>query len=96
MTIQFTGLNQEMSDALREYTQDKFSRLKKLATNITSIHVTFEVDKFRHIAEASIRVPKNEFHAKAESEDMYKSIDVLADKLFHQLSKHKEKVTEHS
>lgn len=92
--IQFTGLKTEATDALRQFTNEKFERLYKFAPNITSIHVTFNVDKLRHIAEANIHIPKNEIHAKAESDDMYKTIDSLIDKLTRQLAKHKEKNSE--
>lgn len=93
--IQFTSLKTEASDQLRQFTSEKFIRLNKFASNITSIHVTFNVDKLRHIAEANVHVPKTEIHAKAESDDMYKTVDILVDKLLRQLAKYKEKITDH-
>ena len=93
--IQFTNLTNEVSEQLEAFTREKFSRLHKLASNITSIHVTFNVVKLRHIAEADIHVPKTDIHAKAESDDMYKTVDSLVDKLSIQLRKHKEKISDH-
>jgi len=93
--IQFTSLKTEASDQLRKFTSEKFIRLNKFASNITSIQVTFNVDKLRHIAEANLHVPKTEIHAKAESDDMYKTVDILVDKLMRQLAKYKEKITDH-
>ena len=95
LPIQFTSLKTENSEQLRKFTTEKFSRLNKFAAKITSVHVTFSVDKLRHIAEASLHVPKSEIHARAESEDMYKTIDLLVDKLMRQLAKHKEKLADH-
>src|SRR5262245_13455061 len=94
MQIQFTNLGSEVSEQIEIFTKEKLSRLEKLA-NITRIHVTFNVDKLRHIAEAQVHIPKTDIHAKAESEDMYKTVDCLVDKLIKQLKKHKEKQTEH-
>ncbi len=94
--IRFTCLKTEATEALRKFTEDKFSRLQKYAANITNIHVIFSVDKLRHIAEANIHAPKTEINAKAESDDMYKTVDVLVDKLSRQLAKHKEKITDHN
>jgi putative sigma-54 modulation protein len=94
--IQFTSLKTETSEQLRKFTSEKFVRLNKFAASITSIHITFIVDKLRHIAEANVHVPKTNIHARAESEDMYKTIDFLVDKLLTQLAKYKEKVTEHA
>jgi putative sigma-54 modulation protein len=93
--IKFTHLGNEVSEQLETFTKEKFAKLEKLANSITSIHVTFDVDKLRHIAEAHVHIPRSDIHAKAESEDMYKTVDSLLDKLIIQLKKHKEKITEH-
>lgn len=87
--IQFTGQNIEITPVLREFTHTKFKRLERYAERITSIHVVFNVDKLRQIAEAKIHLPGTEVYASAESEDMYKTIDILIDKLVRQLGKYK-------
>lgn len=95
MDIQFTGHNVEVTDGLKETTHSKFERLLKHTRTITNIHVIFEVDKLRQIAEAKLLLPGTEVHAKAESEQMYKTIDALVDKLVRQLEKHKGKQSDH-
>lgn len=96
ISIQFTGLKTEVTDALRQFTTEKFTKLHKLAPNLTNVHVTFSVDKLRHKAEATLHVPKLPVvHAQAESEDMYKTVDLLVDKVTRQLARHKEKTTDH-
>lgn len=92
--IQFTGHNIEITPTLREFTHTKFKRLARHADRITSVHVMFNIDKLRQIAEAKIHLPGSEVYASAESEDMYKTIDILIDKLVRQLGKHKNKVGE--
>lgn len=91
MQIQFTGHQMEVTDALKTHTQDKFRKLEDHFSNITSIHVVFEVEKLRQIVKATIFVAKIEFHATAEEENMYTAIDELADKLNVQMVKHKQK-----
>jgi len=59
------------------------------------IHVTFDVQKVRQIAKASVLLSGTELFASAESEDMYSSIDFLVDKLDRQIIKHKEKHQDH-
>lgn len=93
--IQFTSLKTENSDQLKAFTTEKLARLDKFSSSINNIHVTFSVDKQRHIAEANVHVPKNMIHATAESEDMYKTVDMLVDKLMRQMAKYKEKTTDH-
>ncbi len=97
MQIQITGRNNmEITDALRDFTQKKLqSRLERFADKITSTQLIFSVDKLRQVVEAKIAVPGTEIIASAESDDMYKSVDELVDKLVRQLTRHKEKVTDH-
>lgn len=94
--IQITGQNIEITQTLHSYINDKFEKLTRHGNKITSSHVTLNVDKGgRQMAEAKLHVPGSEIFAKAESEDMYKSIDALLDKLVRQLDKHRAKDQEH-
>lgn len=95
MQINFTGHRLDITPALRDYTISRFDKLQRHFDKITSIHVTFDVEKLRQIAEATLHVSKAELHASSEAEDMYAAIDSLADKLDRQLIKHKEKLKSH-
>lgn len=91
MNINFTGHNIEVTDALRQFTTDKLSKLGKHHDKITSVKVIYDVQKLTQIAEATVHVPRHEIFARAESEDMYGAVDALIDKLVVQLQKCKEK-----
>jgi len=93
--IQFTGKNVDITPAIRQFTEEKFLRLKRHAENILNIHVTFEVHKLRQTAKAIAHLPNKEIHASMETENLYKSIDGLVDKLTTQLNKYRSKQTEH-
>ena len=95
MQINFKGHRVEVTPALRAFTEDKFTKLERHFDKITSVNVTFDVEKLSQIAEATILVTKGEVHASAETENMYNSIDLLIDKLDKQLMKHKEKKLDH-
>lgn len=95
MQINFTGHQVEVTPALRQFTQEKFTRLNKHLDNIISVHVTFGVEKLEQIAEATIHAPKIEIHAREKANDMYSAVDGLIDKLVVQAVKHKEKMKEH-
>lgn len=95
MQINFTGHRLEVTPALREYTISKFEKLSRHFDHISSIHVTFDVEKLSQIAEATIHVTKAELHASSEAPDMYSAIDSLTDKLDRQLIKYKEKRQDH-
>lgn len=92
LPIQFSGHGFEVTPTLQDFIQKKFSRIQKHSVNITKIHLFFSVDKLIQAAEATIHIPGHEIYAKAESEDMYKTIDLLIDKVIRQLDKCKRKV----
>jgi ribosomal subunit interface protein len=89
--IQLTGHGVEITQILREFVEKKFERLQKHSDQITTIHVFCNLNKLMQAAEATVHVPGLEIYAGAKSEDMYKTIDLLIDKLVRQLDKHKGK-----
>lgn len=96
MNIDLTGHHVSITEALRNYVAEKMNRLERHFDHVTSTHVVLEVEKERHIAEATIQVPgKKDVHAKTVHEDMYAAIDMLVDKLDRQILRHKEKLTDH-
>ena len=90
-TIQISGHKVEITPTLNDFIHKKLSRVQKHADNITTIHIFLSVDKLVQSAEVTIHVPGSEIFAKAESEDMYKTIDLLTDKAIRQLEKYKGK-----
>lgn len=97
MNIDLTGHHIDLTDSLRDYVNEKLGRLERHFDHVTKAHVILQVDKKRHIAEATVHVPgnTNNLHANAEHDDMYAAIDKLIDKLDRQILKHKEKLTDH-
>jgi putative sigma-54 modulation protein len=59
---------------------------------MTTATVTLHIENLTQIAEAVVHLNGNEFHARGDSDDLYKSIDEMAHKLEIQLNKHKEKM----
>ncbi len=95
MHIDITGHHVDLSDALRDYVQDKFTRLERHFDKVMDVHVILTVEKLNQKAEATIHMSGNDVHAEATSDDMYASIDGLVDKLDRQIVKYKEKITNH-
>lgn len=95
MQINITGHGVEITPALREYTTEKLDRLKKRSSDISNIHVILDVAKAHQVAKATIHMAGTEIHAHSESADLYSAIDLMADKLNHQIIKHKEKLKDH-
>ncbi len=94
--VQIAFRNTEPTDALREFTVDKISNcLQKFIHQDTEATVVLKVEKERQIAEISFHSDGAHFVASEESNDMYTSIDKLVANTTRQLSKHKEKLTQH-
>ncbi|EKE71490.1 ribosome hibernation promoting factor [Gallaecimonas xiamenensis] len=94
MQINLTGHHIEITDPLRSYVSDKFSKLERHFDHISNVHVVLNVEKIRQIAEAKLHVSGGELHASSEHENMYAAIDGLIDKLDRQIIKHKEKLNQ--
>lgn len=99
MPIRIVGHNVELTDTLKDYVNNKISRVKKHFNNIIDIHVTLSVErvnhKMQHRAKAYIVVPKkHRIVADEVSEDMYASIDLLTDSLDRQIIEFKREMKE--
>lgn len=94
MQINTQGVGLKLTDALKDYVNDKFKKLERKGDLITSISVTLTVDKLSQKAKADLAVPGDNLHAEAEAESMYAAIDALIDKVDRQLVKYKEKLKE--
>ena len=95
MQINITGHNMEITPVLKQFALDKLTKLERHCHKIISINVILDIEKFIHIAEATVLVDHITLHASAESENMYTSIDLLIEKLDIQLMKHKHKTMGH-
>lgn len=94
MQINISGHHVELTSALKEYVNEKLSKLQRHFDHITTTDVTLSVEKLVQKAEASVHVAGADLFATCESNDMYTAIDLLTDKLDRQLIKHKEKTLE--
>ncbi len=95
MQINITGHQLDLTDSLKVHVNDKLSKIERHFDHIKSIDVVLNVEKIRQQAEAVINAKGISIHANAESENMYNSIDMLAQKLDAQVIKHKEKLSDH-
>ena len=95
MQVTITGHHIDLTDSMRNYVESKLSRVERHFDNMTDVHCVLTVEKLEHKAEATIHLTGGTIHADAVESDMYKAIDGLMDKLSRQVTKHKEKLTDH-
>ncbi len=92
MKMNYTGKNMDVTDALRDVTEKKLSKLDKYFQTDVSGNVTFGTEKNRKIIEVTINLPGTILRAEESSDDMYASIDKAIDVLERQVRKHKTKL----
>jgi putative sigma-54 modulation protein len=95
MQLSITGHHIDVTDSLREYVENKLTKLERHFDHMTDIHCVLTVEKLEHKAEATINLAGSTIHADSVDSDMYAAIDSLLDKLSRQVTKHKEKLTDH-
>ena len=95
MQLSVKGRNLEVTDALRTYAEEKVQRMGRYLEGIGSGHVVLSVEKHRHIAEVTLRVRDLTVRAEESTDDMYSSIDLVAEKLERQILRHKERIVAH-
>ncbi|MFQ5881298.1 MAG: ribosome hibernation-promoting factor, HPF/YfiA family [Candidatus Methylomirabilales bacterium] len=96
MQILLTGRNLEVTEALRRYAEEKVGRLQKYLDRITSAHIVLSLEKYRQIAEVTLRVRDLTIRGEESTEDLYASINLVVEKLERQLQKYKGKILSHA
>jgi len=91
MKIIFKGKHIEVTDAIRNYIEKKLSKIERHFDHILEVIVTLSVEKSRQIVEVTLQTNRALIRAEEETDDMYTSIDKVADKLERQIKKYKEK-----
>jgi len=95
MRLDITGRHIEVTPALRKFAEEKLIKLERLLEGPVEIHVVLEVEKHRQTAEIQVKSRSAFFSGKQETDDLYASINEVADKLERQALKHKEKIHDH-
>jgi putative sigma-54 modulation protein len=96
MEMTVTGRHVDITPAIREYAAKKLEHIEIDFPRILGAHYILEVDKFRHIAELVLQCSSHiTIEAREVSEDLYASIDRVADKVARQMRKYKTKIQRH-
>lgn len=95
MQISVTGHHVEVTEAMKNYVDEKFQKLERHFDQLIDVHVILSVEKLEQKAESTVQVNGAKLFAEDTQEDMYAAIDGLIDKLDRQILKHKEKLSSH-
>jgi putative sigma-54 modulation protein len=96
MRLQVHGRNVEVTDGLREYAEQKLSKLSRQLHDLTRVELELAVERnpsiaANQVAEATIWTKGPTLRARESSADMRASIDQLTAKLERQATRYREK-----
>ena len=95
MQLSVKGRNLEVTDAIRAYAEEKVQRMTRYLDHIVSGTVYLSVEKHQQIAEVTLRVRDLTIRAEESTDDLYSSIDLVAEKLERQILRYKERIAAH-
>ncbi len=99
MKINIKAKNTELTEALKNYIQEKMDMLEKYLGDVPVINCDFEIEVTTHHhqkgeifrAEANLQVPRELLRVEKTEKDMYKAIDKVKDHLHRSIKRYKEK-----
>ncbi len=92
MNYIISGKNIDVTEGLRQAIYDKLGRLEKFFTEDTNAQVTLSVEKERQKIEVTIPMKGHIIRAEQVSDDMYVSIDMVAEIIERQVVRYKKKI----
>jgi putative sigma-54 modulation protein len=85
MNITITFRQIEGTEAVKNHAFEKVAKLQKFLRTPMKAQVTLSVEGLEHLADVWVDAGSAHFHASERSEDMYASIDMVYDKLKHEI-----------
>lgn len=95
MEIVVSGKGIEITPALRSYTESKLNKLTRVFSSVMDAHVTLSVQKYLQIADVSVKTRNGGFTARAQTTDMYASINEAIDNLVKQARRAGSRIKNH-
>ncbi|MDD3626565.1 MAG: ribosome-associated translation inhibitor RaiA [bacterium] len=94
MEIKLNSKNFDITPAIGNYAEKRFSKLKKYFEGLLEIHINLvkEGKGNEYSAEVSIFGDGVVLHSEDKQEDLYQSMDMVVEKLERQLKRHKDKL----
>ena len=101
MKIIISGKQLKITDAIKNYTEEKISRISKYSEAITEVDVVLTVEDTKsegpiHKADGLVYASGTKIKVEARNDDLYAAIDELSERLERQVRKYKEKQKDHN
>ncbi len=95
MRIEITSKSFEITDNVREYIEERLTKLTRYFDKLIECHVILKVERIIYRFEITLHGNGFDLFSEAHSEDVYAAFDAAAGKMERQVRKHKDKVRTH-
>lgn len=96
MQIKTSARHGHLSEATKQFIEEKANKLLHLFDRLTMIEVTVDLQNDLKIVEFRVQAEhKHDMVAKAEAHDLLGAVDIVLHKLEMQLRRYKEKIQDH-
>lgn len=98
MTINIRAMGMDLTDAIKQYAEEKMSTLEKYYDNILHIEIDLGLETHHHNkgeiyrCSTMVEVPNRVFKVEKTEKNLYKSIDKVRDHLREEITAWKEKL----
>ena len=95
MNLTVSGHHVAVTPAMRDYVEDKLSRIKRHFDHVIDVNVILSVEKLMQKAEVTVHVRGKDIHVESNDSDLYAAVDLLIDKLDRSIRKYKDSIQAH-
>lgn len=95
MKVGFTFKHVDTSDSLMEYARERCEKIEKFELNPMDVHFVVSMNKHECIIDVYVEEGRRKFKASASSDDFYRSVEMVVNKLSRQMSKDKRRLKAH-
>ena len=95
MNITVTGRHMEVKDQLRDFIEQKVSKLSRIYPALIEANIILEQDRYEFVTEISLHAKPFDLFGKSHHTDVKQSISLAVRKVERQMIKHKERLQEH-
>ncbi len=88
MDITVTFRHMDAIESVRDYAEEKISKIDKYLDTVSEAHIVLSIEKFRHTADVTLSINGTRIKGVEETEDMYSAIDQVMDKIETQVKKY--------
>jgi putative sigma-54 modulation protein len=93
--VEVVGRHIQVTEAMKQYAQDKLSKLDRFHDHIMYVHVTMDIQHLQHIVTCIVKFDHFKITAHGSSSDMYASVDLAVDRLQKQIRRWKSRIQDH-